>query len=90
MLSWAVTFLVIGLTAGVLGRIRRGGHCDPIAYVLFVVFPDSCGDQDGHGKRPPWREGEQGPHRPARTVLTIVLYSWRRRVLWSRRPPHRR
>jgi uncharacterized membrane protein YtjA (UPF0391 family) len=38
MLSWAVTFLVIGLIAGVLGVSGVAGTATHIAYVLFVVF----------------------------------------------------
>ena len=38
MLSWAVTFLVIGLVAGLLWITGVAGTATYIAYVLFVVF----------------------------------------------------
>ena len=38
MLSWAVTFLIIGLIAGVLGLTGIAGAATQIAWILFVVF----------------------------------------------------
>ena len=38
MLSWAITFLIIGLVAGFLGVSGVAGAATQIAYVLFVVF----------------------------------------------------
>ncbi len=38
MLSWAVTFLVIALIAGVLGFGDIAGAAVGIAKILFVVF----------------------------------------------------
>ena len=38
MLSWAVTFLVVGLIAGLLGVSGVAGTATFIAYVLFVLF----------------------------------------------------
>ena len=38
MLSWAITFLIIGLVAGFLGVSGVAGEATQIAYVLFVVF----------------------------------------------------
>ncbi|MDH3445552.1 MAG: DUF1328 domain-containing protein [Deltaproteobacteria bacterium] len=38
MLSWAVTFLIIGLTAAVLGFTGIAGAATQIAWILFVVF----------------------------------------------------
>ena len=38
MLSWAITFLIIGLVAGFLGGSGVAGAATQIAYVLFVVF----------------------------------------------------
>jgi uncharacterized membrane protein YtjA (UPF0391 family) len=38
MLSWALTFLVIGLIAAVLGFSGVAGAATQIAWVLFVVF----------------------------------------------------
>jgi uncharacterized membrane protein YtjA (UPF0391 family) len=38
MLSWAVTFLIIALIAGVLGFGFIAGTAAGIAKVLFVVF----------------------------------------------------
>lgn len=38
MLSWAVTFLIIGLIAGILGLTGLAGTATQIAWVLFVVF----------------------------------------------------
>jgi uncharacterized membrane protein YtjA (UPF0391 family) len=38
MLSWSITFLVIGLIAAVLGFTGIAGAATEIAWVLFVVF----------------------------------------------------
>jgi len=38
MLSWSMTFLVIGLIAGVLGFSGIAGAATQIAWILFVVF----------------------------------------------------
>lgn len=38
MLSWAITFLVIALIAGVLGMGVVSGMAAHIAWILFVVF----------------------------------------------------
>jgi uncharacterized membrane protein YtjA (UPF0391 family) len=53
MLSWAVTFLVIGLIAGVLGVSGVAGTATHIAYVLFVVFLILAVVGMVMGKRPP-------------------------------------
>lgn len=37
MLSWAVTFLIIALVAGVLGFSGIAGTATNIAWILFVV-----------------------------------------------------
>jgi len=38
MLNWSLTFLVVGLIAGVLGLTGLAGAATHIAWVLFVVF----------------------------------------------------
>jgi uncharacterized membrane protein YtjA (UPF0391 family) len=38
MLSWSITFLIIGLIAAVLGFTGVAGAATEIAWVLFVVF----------------------------------------------------
>jgi uncharacterized membrane protein YtjA (UPF0391 family) len=38
MLSWSITFLVIGLIAGLLGLSGVAGAATQIAWVLFVIF----------------------------------------------------
>jgi uncharacterized membrane protein YtjA (UPF0391 family) len=38
MLSWSLTFLVIGLIAAVLGFSGLAGAATQIAWVLFAVF----------------------------------------------------
>jgi uncharacterized membrane protein YtjA (UPF0391 family) len=38
MLSWSITFLIIGLIAGVLGLTGIAGTATHIAWILFVVF----------------------------------------------------
>jgi len=38
MLHWAVTFLIIGLVAALLGVTGVAGTTTYIAYVLFVIF----------------------------------------------------
>jgi uncharacterized membrane protein YtjA (UPF0391 family) len=53
MLSWAVTFLVIGLIAGVLGISGVAGTATNIAYILFVVFLILAVVGMVMGRRPP-------------------------------------
>jgi uncharacterized membrane protein YtjA (UPF0391 family) len=38
MLNWSITFLVIGLIAGLLGLSGVAGAATQIAWILFVVF----------------------------------------------------
>jgi len=38
MLSWAVTFLVVAIIAGVLGLSGVAGTATSIAYALFVIL----------------------------------------------------
>jgi uncharacterized membrane protein YtjA (UPF0391 family) len=38
MLNWSITFLIIGLIAGVLGLSGIAGVATQIAWILFVVF----------------------------------------------------
>jgi uncharacterized membrane protein YtjA (UPF0391 family) len=38
MLSWALTFLIVGLIAGILGLSGLAGAATQIAWILFVVF----------------------------------------------------
>jgi uncharacterized membrane protein YtjA (UPF0391 family) len=38
MLSWSMTFLIIGLIAAVLGMTGIAGAATQIAWVLFVLF----------------------------------------------------
>ena len=38
VLSWSMTFLVIGLIAGILGFSGIAGAATQIAWILFVVF----------------------------------------------------
>jgi len=38
MLSWSITFLIIGIIAGVLGLSGIAGAAAQIAWILFVVF----------------------------------------------------
>ena len=38
MLSWSITFLVIGLVAGLLGLSGIAGAATHIAWILFVGF----------------------------------------------------
>jgi uncharacterized membrane protein YtjA (UPF0391 family) len=38
MLNWSITFLVIGLIAGVLGFSGVAGAATQIAWILFVIF----------------------------------------------------
>lgn len=38
MLSWSITFLVVGLIAGLLGLSGIAGAATQIAWILFVVF----------------------------------------------------
>ena len=37
MLSWALTFLIIGIIAGALGRSGIAGTATNIAWILFVI-----------------------------------------------------
>ena len=53
MLSWAITFLVIGLVAGLLGVSGVAGAATQIAYVLFVVFLIGALVSFVMGRRPP-------------------------------------
>ena len=38
MLSWSITFLIVGLIAGLLGLSGIAGAATQIAWILFVVF----------------------------------------------------
>jgi len=38
MLSWSITFLIIGIIAGVLGLSGIAGAATQIAWILFVIF----------------------------------------------------
>jgi len=38
MLNWSLTFLVVGLIAGLLGLTGLAGAATQIAWILFVVF----------------------------------------------------
>jgi uncharacterized membrane protein YtjA (UPF0391 family) len=38
MLSWAITFLIVALVAGLLGFFALAGLASSIAKILFVVF----------------------------------------------------
>ena len=38
MLNWSITFLVIGLIAGVLSFSRVANAATQIAWILFVIF----------------------------------------------------
>jgi uncharacterized membrane protein YtjA (UPF0391 family) len=38
MLSWSITFLIVGLIAGLLGLSGIAGAATQIAWMLFVVF----------------------------------------------------
>ena len=38
MLSWSITFLVVGLIAAVLGFTGIAGAATQIAWALFVIF----------------------------------------------------
>ena len=50
MLSWSITFLVIGLIAGLLGLSGIAGAATQIAWILFVVFLGSVFSELGHGQ----------------------------------------
>jgi len=52
MLSWAITFLIIGLVAGLLGISGVAGAATQIAYVLFVVFLIGAVVSFAMGRRP--------------------------------------
>ena len=52
MLSWAVTFLVIGLIAGVLGVTGVAGTATHIAYVPVRDLSDFGRDRHGDGPTP--------------------------------------
>lgn len=53
MLSWAITFLIVGLVAGFLGVSGVAGAATQIAYVLFVVFLIGAVVSFAIGRRPP-------------------------------------
>jgi uncharacterized membrane protein YtjA (UPF0391 family) len=53
MLHWAVTFLIIGLVAALLGVTGVAGTATYIAYVLFVLFVIVAVVSFIMGKRPP-------------------------------------
>jgi uncharacterized membrane protein YtjA (UPF0391 family) len=53
MLSWSITFLIIGLVAGLLGVSGVAGAATQIAYVLFVVFLITALVSFVMGRRPP-------------------------------------
>jgi len=58
MLHWAVTFLIIGLVAALLGVTGVAGTATYIAYVLFVIFVIVAIVSLVMGKRPPaYQEG---------------------------------
>ena len=38
MLSWSLTFLILGLIAGVFGLSGIAGAATQIAWILFVIF----------------------------------------------------
>ena len=49
MLSWSITFLVVGLIAGLLGLSGIAGAATQIAWVLFVGLSDSFFGQPCQG-----------------------------------------
>jgi uncharacterized membrane protein YtjA (UPF0391 family) len=49
MLSWSITFLVVGLIAGLLGLSGIAGAATQIAWILFVVFLVLFLGQSGYG-----------------------------------------
>jgi uncharacterized membrane protein YtjA (UPF0391 family) len=53
MLHWAITFLIIGLVAALLGVSGVAGTATYIAYVLFVFFIIVAIVSLVMGKRPP-------------------------------------
>lgn len=53
MLNWAVTFLVIGLIAGLLGFFGIAGAATQIAWILFLVFIAAALISFVAGRRPP-------------------------------------
>ena len=53
MLSWALTFLIIGLIAGVLGLSGIAGAATQIAWILFVIFLILAVVGFVMGRRPP-------------------------------------
>jgi uncharacterized membrane protein YtjA (UPF0391 family) len=53
MLHWAVTFLIVGLVAALLGVTGVAGTATHIAYVLFVVFIIVAIVSFVMGRRPP-------------------------------------
>ncbi len=53
MISWAATFLVIGIIPGVLGLTGIAGTAVHIAYVLFVVGLILAVVFFAMGRRPP-------------------------------------
>jgi uncharacterized membrane protein YtjA (UPF0391 family) len=38
MLNWSLTFLVVGLTAAILGSIGLAGDASQIGWITFLVF----------------------------------------------------
>ena len=53
MLSWSITFLIIGLIAGILGLSGIAGTATHIAWILFVVFLILFVVSLLRGRRPP-------------------------------------
>jgi uncharacterized membrane protein YtjA (UPF0391 family) len=53
MLNWAVTFLVVGLIAGLLGFFGIAGAATQIAWILFLVFIALALISFVAGRRPP-------------------------------------
>lgn len=45
MLSWSLTFLILGLIAGLLGLSGIAGTATQIAWILFVIFSGLVRDQ---------------------------------------------
>jgi uncharacterized membrane protein YtjA (UPF0391 family) len=53
MISWAITFLVIGIIAAVRGVSGVAGTATYIAYILFVIFVIGALVSFIVGRRPP-------------------------------------
>ena len=49
MLSWAITFLVVAIIAGVLGLSGVAGTATNIAYILFCHLPNRRCHRPRHG-----------------------------------------